>query len=381
MEKRKDDILDGMGSINFEWVQQTSLPGAASSVQTRKQVRSHITRLQHRRARAGLQYKDRTPYSVHKLPKRALPRLNSSPVKRAAAFSETTAVGLGTSDTSSDKAHQADNKQEDEEEVARPVEDVESIFEQELLISPDSSASSSSHNEHGPPQSQSLSSYFAIANTRADPFDTYPVKYHTIHDRLLHHMLTVFAPRGWPVMNISRSQGLMWERFMTQEALVEPALFLVRLFFATGDLIRLKQLDPKVAHWLRSLAVTEINAALSDRSRYISDGLILAVGRIALAELLYGDRQAAIAMHRPAWKKMIEMRGGMKALPFPPLVKKLMRWSDSVMALKSDTRPLLDAPDEGEQTFSSEESVGVLRQWAPLDAKARAQTNAEVHRQ
>lgn len=156
----------------------------------------------------------------------------------------------------------------------------------------------------------------------------------------------------------------MWERFMTQHALEEPALFNVRLLFASGDLIRMKALSPGTALWLRDQAIRSINEALNDSVRAISDPLILAVGRIALHECMYGDRGAANFIHRPAQHKMIMMRGGMGALDFPELVKRLMRWADRVMSMQSDTPRLL--PDD-DASFSIGQSVDVLEKWVPQE--------------
>ncbi|TKA64768.1 hypothetical protein B0A55_11314 [Friedmanniomyces simplex] len=198
----------------------------------------------------------------------------------------------------------------------------------------------------------------------ADPFNCYPVPYKPWFDGILHHMLTVFAPRGWPALKITRDQGLSWERFMQQHASSEPALFYVRLLFASGDLIRMKVLQPEIALWLRAAAIKAINEALRDPKRASSDPLILAVGRIALHESLYGDRNAADTIHRPAQQRMIQMRGGMKALDFPELVKRLMRWSDTVMSKQGGTERFLE-DDEKVHNFTLGESVQVLEQWVP----------------
>ncbi|KAG9892015.1 hypothetical protein KCU94_g13977, partial [Aureobasidium melanogenum] len=112
-----------------------------------------------------------------------------------------------------------------------------------------------------------------------DAFNCYPVHTKPWHDRVLHHMMTVFAPRGWPALGITQEEGLKWERFMTQHALADTALFNVRLLFASGDLIRLNVLPPETALWLRDQAVRSINEALDDPTRAISDSMILAVGR------------------------------------------------------------------------------------------------------
>lgn len=199
---------------------------------------------------------------------------------------------------------------------------------------------------------------------RAEPFACYPVPYRPWFDRVLHHMLTIFAPRGWPALKITNNEGLSWEWFMTQHALAEPALFYVRLLFASGDMIRLGVLKPDISYWLQAQAIQTINEALQDPKRAASDPLILAVGRIALHENLYGNKEAANAIHRPAQKRMIDMRGGMKALPFPDLVKRLMRWSDKVMAMQSDTPKLLEDEEEN-KNFTMKQHVDVLTNWDP----------------
>ena len=205
--------------------------------------------------------------------------------------------------------------------------------------------------------------------TTLDSFNCCPVPYKPWFDGILHHMLTVYAPRGWPTLKISNTQGLLWERFMTQHALAEPALFYVRLLFASGDLVRLGCLSREVSYWLRSQAIEAINQAIKDPARATSDPLILAIGRIALHESLYGDRHASNTMHRPAQQRMILLRGGMSQLQFPELVKRLMRWSDSVMSMRGGTERFIE--DEAEKpNFTVTESVDVLEKWVPDEGKA-----------
>lgn len=92
---------------------------------------------------------------------------------------------------------------------------------------------------------------------------------------------------------------------MTQHALAEPALYYVRLLFAVGDMIALDVANPQMKLWLQSSAIEAINEALTDPARATSDALILAIGRIALNESLYGDKVAAHTLHRPAQARMI----------------------------------------------------------------------------
>ncbi|KAI4715316.1 hypothetical protein E4T48_08501 [Aureobasidium sp. EXF-10727] len=211
-----------------------------------------------------------------------------------------------------------------------------------------------------------LASPYDLGSGIHDAFNCYPVLSQPWYDRVLHHMMTVFAPRGWPTLGITREEGLKWERFMTLHALADAALFNVRLLFASGDLIRMKVLPSETALWLRDQAVRSINEALSDPVRATSDPLILAVGRIALHESMYGDRSAANLIHRPAQYRMIMMRGGMGALDFPELVKRLMRWADRVMSLQSDTPRFLIELDN-DRSFSIDQSVGVVEKWVPQE--------------
>lgn len=205
-----------------------------------------------------------------------------------------------------------------------------------------------------------------INSGRHDPFNCYPVQWQPWFDGLLHYMMTVFAPRAWPVLNITSDQGTRWEWFMTQHAMEEPALFYVRLLFASGDLIRIGSLNKECSYWLQTQAIKAINEALRDPKRSAGDGLILAVGRIALHECMYGDRNAANSVHRPAQRRMIDIRGGMARLGFPDLVKRLMRWSDRVMSMQGNTARLLpDDEDEGNFTYSLKQSVDGFEAWAP----------------
>lgn len=112
-----------------------------------------------------------------------------------------------------------------------------------------------------------------INSGRHDPFNCYPVQWQPWFDGLLHYMMTVFAPRAWPVLNITSDQGTRWEWFMTQHAMEEPALFYVRLLFASGDLIRIGSLNKECSYWLQTQAIKAINEALRDPKRSAGDGL------------------------------------------------------------------------------------------------------------
>ncbi|KAF2214344.1 hypothetical protein CERZMDRAFT_95617 [Cercospora zeae-maydis SCOH1-5] len=211
----------------------------------------------------------------------------------------------------------------------------------------------------------------SLSVARHDPFNSYSTPWQPWYDGLLHYMMTIFAPRAWPTLKITSAEGMKWETFMTQHAMQEPALFYVRLLFASGELVQSGFLRRERSHWLQAQAIKVINEALSDPARSISDGLILAVGRIALHECMYGNRDAANHIHRPAQRRMIDLRGGMKELNFPPLVKRLMRWSDRVMSMYGNTERMLpDTDDSDGGTYGLKQSLNAFEVWAPEPGKA-----------
>lgn len=93
-------------------------------------------------------------------------------------------------------------------------------------------------------------------------------------------------------------------------------------------------------------AIASINEVLSDPKRATSDPSILAVGRMAPHESMYRDKHAAHMIHRPAQQQTIRMRGGMGRLKFPELVKRLMRWCDTVMAKQGGTQRFIEDDEE-----------------------------------
>ncbi|CAK3878385.1 Hypothetical predicted protein [Lecanosticta acicola] len=204
---------------------------------------------------------------------------------------------------------------------------------------------------------------WAVSAGRTDPFNCYPVPYQPLFDQVLHHMMKVYAPRGWSALRITDEQGAHWEWYMTQCSLAEPALFYVRLLFGSGDMVKLGGLRNEIQYWLRAQAIQSINDAIKDPKRCCSDALILAIGRIALHEHMHGDQYSSVHVHRPAQRRMVDMRGGMRNLQIPELIKRLMRWSDRIMAVGSGTEQLLD--DEGDRSYSLKETVNAIERWAP----------------
>jgi len=62
------------------------------------------------------------------------------------------------------------------------------------------------------------------------------------------------------------------------------------------------------------------------------------------------------------------MRGGMSALDFPDLVKRLMRWADTVMSKQGNTERFIE-DDEKKPNFTMSQSVDVLEQWVPTEGQ------------
>ena len=107
-----------------------------------------------------------------------------------------------------------------------------------------------------------------------------------------------------------------------------------------------------------------IQQALRDESRETSNGLILAVGRMALYQHSHDVQANAATMHRVAQRQMIEQRGGMEQLGLPPLVEKLMRLSDRYMSDRDFTMRFLPEVEVCASETTSNEIYAGFASWA-----------------
>lgn len=194
---------------------------------------------------------------------------------------------------------------------------------------------------------------------------------------LRHHLLTCSLVLDfWYACTLPRARRLIktdlqslqnyvvWSR---RFELTEPALFYTSLFLATGIPVANGQMHVEKALWLRGQAVRALNEALDDPERATSNALISAVGKIALHEHIYGDRQASIKIHRPAQQRMIALRGGVEALGLPSITLQLMTWYDTLMAAETGTVAYFkDVPKKlALQSFTNEEAVRVTNESSP----------------
>ncbi|KAI7618216.1 hypothetical protein KC343_g9181 [Hortaea werneckii] len=203
--------------------------------------------------------------------------------------------------------------------------------------------------------------------THKDPFETYPVPYQPWFTWLLDFWYIHILPKARSLVKLqpqTLSSYILWSR---RFELTEPALFYTSLFLATGIPVANGQMHVEKALWLRGQAVRALNEALDDPDRAISNAMISAVGKVALHEFIYGDRQAAIRIHRPAQQRMIAMRGGIEKLGFPVITLQLMTWYDALMAAESGTVAYFkDVPKKlAIASYTEEEAVRVTNESSP----------------
>lgn len=200
-----------------------------------------------------------------------------------------------------------------------------------------------------------------------DPFETYPVSYQPWYGWLLDYWYNHTLLKANKLVKCTphqMSDYVLWSRGFE---VTEPALYYTSLFLATGIPVANGSFHVNRALWLRGEAVKALNEALSDPLRATSNAVISAVGKIALHEHIYGDRQAAHAVHRPAQQRMIALRGGVEKLGLPTITLQLMVWYDALMAAESKTEPYFrDVPRKmAVQSFSNEEAVRVTNLSSP----------------
>lgn len=82
---------------------------------------------------------------------------------------------------------------------------------------------------------------------------------------------------------------------------------------------------------LRGMAIQQVNRALMGRNpgiRATSDQLIVAVGKMATYELLFGQRET-FHTHMTGLQRMVGLRGGLSALGLGGFLERMLLWIDS----------------------------------------------------
>jgi hypothetical protein len=133
-----------------------------------------------------------------------------------------------------------------------------------------------------------------------DPFMTYPVRYRQWYGQLISYWYNVVLPRSTRVIKASPQDLRAYTMWSRRQEISEPVLFYTSLFLATGIPVAEGMFPVRAALWLRQKTVQTMQEALADPERALSIPVILAVGRIALHEHIYGNRELAHTMHRPA---------------------------------------------------------------------------------
>ena len=142
-----------------------------------------------------------------------------------------------------------------------------------------------------------------LDDSKRDPFATYPVPYESWYSWLLDFWYCAVLPRARRLIKCESSQiddYILWSR---RFEMTEPALYCSSLFLASGIPVAEGKMPLERALWLRYQAVRALNEALADTKRASSTAVICAVGKIALHEHVYGDRELAHRVHRPAQQR------------------------------------------------------------------------------
>jgi hypothetical protein len=138
------------------------------------------------------------------------------------------------------------------------------------------------------------------------------------------------------------------------------------MLFAAGHLSQMRAVREELCGVLYERAIAAVYQALTEECRSNSTGLILATGRLAFYESMFGDKQNAHHLHRPAQYRMIRARGGLDNLQLPPVMKHMMKWADGLMALQNDDKSLLVTSLSGNDAGCSQvQSLQALQLYLP----------------
>lgn len=192
-------------------------------------------------------------------------------------------------------------------------------------------------------------------------------------------------PRGWAPLGIPTSEGRIYQSFVSSLIFSSPACFYTCLYHASGLHVLTGRLSPLTNLWLRDRAISAINTALADADPRVrlSDAMIYTIGLLAGYEVWFGDPKLGIEVHRPAYRHMLQLRGGFDSWNVPTALKKISIWMDCTISVVTGV-PMsndFDVEEVGKQAvvveskkakekgaltvFGCKETLGALRAWFP----------------
>ncbi|CAK4032579.1 Hypothetical predicted protein [Lecanosticta acicola] len=200
-----------------------------------------------------------------------------------------------------------------------------------------------------------------------DPFDTQPVRHRDWYGKLISFWYNVVFARSIRVLKATKSELDEYTIWSRRQELQEPALFYSALFLASGIPVAEGLFPVEAALWLRYKTVEAMKEAVADPERSLSTPVILAVGRIALHEHIYGNRQLAHGVHRPVQKRMISLRGGLANMGLPNTTVQLIVWTDALLSAEAGTEPYFaDVPRQlAIRSYSAQEAMHVTNHCSP----------------
>ena len=166
-----------------------------------------------------------------------------------------------------------------------------------------------------------------LGAARQDPFWTYPVDYEPYLPAIFAHYIDNVAVEI-PDLDSPNHKGLLRRRWFPL-AMSEPSTMYAVLLMAASHYCAVNPHSANLIDllYLKSRALTEINAALRDPERATSDAVIGAVMKMAAYEAVFGD-SAVFSAHMRGLSLMLNMRGGLGTLGLDGLLERMVVWID-----------------------------------------------------
>jgi len=166
-----------------------------------------------------------------------------------------------------------------------------------------------------------------LGAARQDPFWSYPVDYEPYLPAIFAHYIENVAVEI-PDLDSPNHKGLLRRRWFPL-AMEEPSTMYAVLLMAASHYCAVNPHSANLIDllYLKSRALTEINAALRDPKRATSDAVIGAVMKMAAYEAVFGD-SAVFSAHMRGLSLILNMRGGLGTLGLDGLLERMVVWID-----------------------------------------------------
>jgi len=304
----------------FVFVPITGSEAAKGRSAAKRIVRAHVTRVQHAKSSAVGSHMELQSWTVRPY----IHRTHATMKRKKAAAAAPTEPESNEASSSRAIAKAKSSSANAAKSKSPPSATTPSTA---IIRIRKSSNSSSTYSGSSKPNFAVPVPVLITGGSNDDPFWSFPVDYQPALSPIFAHYIQNVAVEI-PDIDGPNDRGLLrrvwFPLCMTEAATMYAVLLMAASHYCIMNPSKAALIDLLA---IKARALAEINAALTNPNRAVTDAMIGAVAKMAAYEAVFGDSKV-FAAHMKGLQMMLKMRGGLSTLGLNGLLERMCVWID-----------------------------------------------------